>query len=69
MHITCWGWLVEQNVRYNNLWGWDAKPFIPICDQTLAEAKLGWEPKVRLNDRLKETIDYFKSYLEEGYIN
>jgi UDP-glucuronate decarboxylase len=28
-------------------------------DITLAKAKLGWEPKVNLEDGLKETISYF----------
>ena len=29
-------------------------------DITLAKAKLDWEPKVRLEDGLKEAINYFK---------
>ena len=29
----------------------------------LAKAKLGWEPKVNLEDGLKETIAYFKKVL------
>jgi UDP-glucuronate decarboxylase len=29
-------------------------------DITLAKAKLGWEPKVALDDGLKKTIEYFK---------
>jgi len=32
-------------------------------DITLAKAKLGWEPKVNLEDGLKETIGYFKALL------
>lgn len=32
-------------------------------DITLAKVKLGWEPKVRLEDGLKETIMYFRSVL------
>jgi UDP-glucuronate decarboxylase len=32
-------------------------------DITLAKAKLGWEPKVKLEDGLKETIAYFKALL------
>ena len=32
-------------------------------DITLAKSKLGWEPKVKLEDGLKETIGYFKHYL------
>jgi UDP-glucuronate decarboxylase len=30
-------------------------------DITLAKAKLAWEPKVKLEDGLKETISYFKN--------
>ena len=30
---------------------------------TLAKEKLGWEPKVQLEDGLKETIDYFRKLL------
>jgi UDP-glucuronate decarboxylase len=32
-------------------------------DIALAKAKLGWEPKVNLEDGLKETIAYFKALL------
>ena len=32
-------------------------------DIALAKAKLNWEPKVGLDEGLKETIDYFKSRL------
>ena len=32
-------------------------------DITLAKEKLGWEPKVRLEDGLKETIAYFRKIL------
>lgn len=32
-------------------------------DITLAKSKLGWEPKVRLEDGLKETIAYFRKIL------
>jgi UDP-glucuronate decarboxylase len=32
-------------------------------DITLAREKLGWEPKVGLDDGLKETIAYFRSVL------
>ena len=30
---------------------------------TLAKAKLGWEPKVNLEDDLKETIAFFKGVI------
>jgi UDP-glucuronate decarboxylase len=29
-------------------------------DISLAKAKLGWEPKVKLADGLKPTVDYFR---------
>lgn len=34
-------------------------------DITLAKGKLGWEPKVALEDGLKETISYFRKLLNE----
>jgi UDP-glucuronate decarboxylase len=34
-------------------------------DITLAESKLGWQPKVQLEDGLKETIAYFKRSLAD----
>jgi UDP-glucuronate decarboxylase len=33
-------------------------------DITLARKHLGWEPKVPLTEGLKETIAYFRAYLE-----
>jgi UDP-glucuronate decarboxylase len=33
-------------------------------DITLAKAKLGWEPTIKLEDGLKKTIEYFKGDLE-----
>jgi UDP-glucuronate decarboxylase len=33
-------------------------------DITLAKEKLGWEPKVSLEDGLKETIRYFRDVVE-----
>jgi UDP-glucuronate decarboxylase len=32
-------------------------------DISLAKAKLGWEPRVTLEDGLKETIAYFRQVL------
>jgi UDP-glucuronate decarboxylase len=32
-------------------------------DITLAKTRLDWEPKVKLDEGLKKTIDYFKSRL------
>jgi UDP-glucuronate decarboxylase len=32
-------------------------------DITLAREKLGWEPRIRLDEGLKKTIDYFKQTL------
>ena len=34
-------------------------------DITKAKNVIGWEPKVQLEDGLKETIAYFKKLLEE----
>jgi UDP-glucuronate decarboxylase len=34
-------------------------------DITKARAMLGWEPKVQLEDGLKETIGYFRKLLNE----
>jgi UDP-glucuronate decarboxylase len=34
-------------------------------DITKAKTVLGWEPKVQLEDGLKETIAYFKKLLDE----
>src|SRR5713226_8608762 len=39
----------------------DPKQRQPNCD--MAKAELGWEPKVCLEDGLKETISYFRSIL------
>ena len=36
-------------------------PKVRQPDITKARAKLGWEPKVRLEDGLRRTIDYFRS--------
>ncbi|HEV7779606.1 MAG TPA: UDP-glucuronic acid decarboxylase family protein [Luteibacter sp.] len=35
-------------------------------DISLAKEKLGWEPKVSLEDGLKETIAYFRALLKDG---
>jgi UDP-glucuronate decarboxylase len=35
-------------------------------DITLAKQMLGWEPKVQVDDGLKQTIDYFRSVLAAG---
>jgi len=34
------------------------------ADITLAKQKLGWEPKIRLEEGLKRTIPYFKNFIE-----
>jgi nucleoside-diphosphate-sugar epimerase len=34
-------------------------------DITRARTQLGWEPKVKLEDGLKETIAYFRGLLNE----
>jgi UDP-glucuronate decarboxylase len=35
-------------------------------DITLAQEKLGWEPKVELDEGLRLTIDYFDKLLSGG---
>jgi UDP-glucuronate decarboxylase len=35
-------------------------------DITLAKSQLAWEPKVSLEDGLKETISYFEKHLKNG---
>jgi UDP-glucuronate decarboxylase len=42
----------------------DPKQRKPIID--LAKSKLGWEPKVHLDDGLKETVTYFRRTLAES---
>ena len=42
----------------------DPKQRKPIID--LAKSKLGWEPKVNLDDGLKETVAYFRRTLAEA---
>jgi UDP-glucuronate decarboxylase len=42
----------------------DPKQRKPIID--LAKSKLGWEPKVNLEDGLKETVAYFRRTLAES---
>ncbi len=42
----------------------DPKQRLP--DISLAKAALGWEPKVALEEGLRETIDYFKATLPKG---
>ncbi len=40
-------------------------PRIRQPDISIARAKLGWEPKVMLEDGLKKTLDYFRTRLAE----
>ena len=35
-------------------------------DNSLAKQKLGWEPKIQLEEGLKKTITYFKSQVSKG---
>ena len=49
--LTCKPWLTD-----------DPRQRQP--DITLAKAKLDWEPRVPLEDGLKETISYFRKLLE-----
>lgn len=37
-------------------------------DITLARTKLGWEPKIDLEDGIKTTIDWFKGYIKDKKI-
>ena len=37
-------------------------------DISLAKKMLGWEPKVSLEDGLKETIAYFETRIEHGVL-
>jgi UDP-glucuronate decarboxylase len=39
-------------------------PKVRKPDITLAKTKLGWEPNVKLDDGLKETINYFKKIIQ-----
>jgi UDP-glucuronate decarboxylase len=48
----------KSKIIYQPLPQDDPKQRQPNID--LAKAKLGWEPKVNLEDGLKETIAYFK---------
>lgn len=36
-------------------------------DISLAKEKLGWEPRVKLDEGLKKTIEYFRGIVETGY--
>jgi dTDP-glucose 4,6-dehydratase len=35
-----------------------------VCDNTLARSVLGWEPKVGLEDGLKQTIEWVKAHVD-----
>jgi UDP-glucuronate decarboxylase len=51
----------KSKIQYQPLPQDDPKQRKP--DITLATQELGWEPKITLEDGLKETIGYFKRYL------
>jgi UDP-glucuronate decarboxylase len=51
----------KSKIQYRSLPQDDPKQRNP--DITLARKKLSWEPKVSLQDGLKETISYFKGFL------
>jgi UDP-glucuronate decarboxylase len=54
----------KSKLTFRPLPGDDPKQRQP--DITLAKAELGWEPKVKLEDGLDPTIDYFSKLLKEG---
>lgn len=37
-------------------------PPVIVCDNTLAKKSLGWSPNTKINEGLKKTVDYFKTY-------
>ena len=51
----------SSRITYNELPSDDPKQRCP--DITLAKEKLQWEPKISLEDGLKETIAYFKYFI------
>jgi UDP-glucuronate decarboxylase len=51
----------KSGIVYNPLPSDDPKQRCP--DITLAKEKLGWEPKVKLREGLKKTIEYFKTVI------
>jgi UDP-glucuronate decarboxylase len=53
----------KSKIVYKDLPQDDPKQRQP--DITLAKEKLGWEPKVQLEEGLKKTIDYFKIKLKK----
>ncbi len=54
----------SSRIIYNPLPADDPKQRQP--DITLAKEKLGWEPKVQVDEGLKKTIEYFSSVLSAG---
>ena len=36
-------------------------------DITLAKSKLGWQPKIELNEGLEKTVDYFRKKIFDSY--
>jgi UDP-glucuronate decarboxylase len=54
----------SSQLEYKPLPSDDPKQRCP--DITLAQKKLGWQPKVSLEDGLKKTISYFKLLLSKG---
>ena len=35
------------------------------ADNSLAKEKLNWEPKIKLEEGLKKTIEYFKNFIKK----
>jgi UDP-glucuronate decarboxylase len=54
----------KSKIQYEPLPADDPKQRKP--DITLARHELNWEPKVALKDGLKETIKYFRRFIENG---
>jgi len=57
----------SSKLEYKPLPSDDPKQRCP--DITLAKKKLGWQPRVSLEDGLKKTIDYFELLLSKGELS
>jgi UDP-glucuronate decarboxylase len=57
----------KSEIKYEPLPEDDPKQRQP--DITLAKDKLGWEPRVPLQEGLEKTIDYFSDLLKSGVVN
>ena len=57
----------SSKLEYKHLPSDDPKQRCP--DITLAQKKLGWQPKIALEEGLKKTIDYFELLLSKGELS